>query len=191
MSWPHRILWFIIASTIGWTVRHGLSNFFENRPAPRFLEPSNTFINRPQNSGNTSFIATRILDGDTLSAVDSNGVSTRFRLAYIDAPELHQDYGEICKEGLSRLILNKQITVQTIGSDRYGRTIAVIFCDGIEINLWMVSLGYAWSYPQFTPQSRVGQYRREQDEAFHSHKGLWLDPCPEPPWEWRAKHARG
>jgi micrococcal nuclease len=45
-----------------------------------------------------------ISDGDTITVLESGNKQTRVRLAQIDAPESHQDFGQASKQALSGLV---------------------------------------------------------------------------------------
>ena len=70
-----------------------------------------------------------IIDGDTF---EYNG--ERFRIYGYDAPELDEPGGLKAKMLLNLILLNgKNITIKRIKKDKYGRTIAKVFVDGIDI----------------------------------------------------------
>lgn len=69
-------------------------------------------------------------------------------------------------------------------TDRYGRTVAdVMLLDGRSLNKEMVAHGYAWWYKQYSPKDvELAQLERQAKDA---GLGLWSQPDPIPPWEWR------
>ena len=93
----------------------------------------------------------RVIDGDTIVVGE-----TRVRLEGIDAPETAQTCqrkwfgtwpcGTAATEALSRLISMKTVTCDPRGLDKYGRTLAVCFVEGRDINAQMVRQGYAWAF---------------------------------------------
>ena len=53
----------------------------------------------------------------------------------IDCPEKGQAYGQKAKQAASALVSGKEVTLQTYGKDRYGRTLAdVLLPDGTNVN---------------------------------------------------------
>src|SRR5689334_7590705 len=84
-----------------------------------------------------------IHDGDTLTVV-SAGQQMKVRLADIDAPELKQAFGSRSRQSLAKLCFNKPVRLDAGGKDRYGRTIATIYCDGMNANAEQVRGGMAW-----------------------------------------------
>jgi endonuclease YncB( thermonuclease family) len=125
-----------------------------------------------------------IQDGDTLTVlVDRREL--KVRLANIDAPESRQPFGTRSKQSLSDLCFKKEARLQTNGQDRYGRTIATIYCAGVDANAVQVRQGMAWVFARYaSPNSPLYAL---QNEAKQSHRGLWSDTSPIPPWEWRRR----
>lgn len=63
-----------------------------------------------------------ILDGDTIEVLHNNHAE-RIRLNGIDCPEKGQAYGKRAKQAASELVFGKEVTLETHGLDKYGRTI--------------------------------------------------------------------
>ena len=61
-----------------------------------------------------------ILDGDTIEVLH-NYRPVRIRLSGIDCPEKGQAYGQRAKQTASALVFGKEVTLQTYGTDTYGR----------------------------------------------------------------------
>jgi len=82
----------------------------------------------------------------------------------------------------------KDVTVQTYGLDKYGRTIGDVYWpDGILLNKELVKAGLAWWYCKYSADQSLAQLEIEAREA---KRGLWQDPKPVPPWVFR-KRQRG
>jgi len=82
-----------------------------------------------------------ILDGDTIEVLH-NSRPERIRLNGIDCPEKGQAYGKKAKQAASALVFGKEVTLQTYGKDKYGRTIAdVLLLDGTNVNHELVKDG--------------------------------------------------
>ena len=64
-----------------------------------------------------------ILDGDTIEVLHNNRAE-RIRLSGIDCPEKGLAYGQKAKHAASALVFGKEVTLQTYGTDKYGRTLA-------------------------------------------------------------------
>lgn len=122
-----------------------------------------------------------ISDGDTLTVLTERQ-QVKVRLAEIDAPERGQPFGNRSKQSLSGLCFDKTAKLDDKGKDRYGRTLARVYCDGIDANAEQVRRGMAWVYDRYVTDR--GLYLI-QDEAKAAKRGLWADTEPMPPWEWR------
>lgn len=122
-----------------------------------------------------------IADGDTLTVLHDRQ-PVKIRLANIDAPEKKQPFGQRSKQSLSDLCWQKDATYQVEAKDRYGRTVAIVSCGGVEVNRAQVERGLAWVYPRYNRDPGLPAL---QEQAREGKRGLWADPSPIPPWEWR------
>ena len=135
----------------------------------------------------TAGTVTKVTDGDTLFVTGLQKV--KVRLAYIDAPEMKQTYGVEAKKYLANF-LNKKVEIETIGTDRYGRTIGVIYHNNKNINLSIVRKGYGWVYIRYLPKNIDLRKKYIAAESFARKKklGIWGEKEKIPPWEWRSKN---
>jgi endonuclease YncB( thermonuclease family) len=125
-----------------------------------------------------------ISDGDTITVLTAEKKQVKIRLHGIDAPETGQDFGSKAKQAASEMAFGKQVTVKPVDTDRYGRTVAeVVLPDGKSLNREMVEQGMAWYYRQYKPDDVI--LNRAEVCAKKSHLGLWSQPNPTPPWDWR------
>ena len=122
-----------------------------------------------------------ISDGDTLTVIDNNK-PLKIRLANIDAPEKKQAWGERSKQSLSELCFGKDAQYVTQTIDRYKRTVAVVTCDGVQVNRAQVERGLAWSYTRYSKDASLPAI---EAEARDNKIGLWADNEPVAPWEFR------
>ncbi|KRB73614.1 nuclease [Noviherbaspirillum sp. Root189] len=122
-----------------------------------------------------------IADGDTLTVLQDRK-PVKLRLANIDAPEKSQPFGQRSKESLSDLCWGKGATYETQDIDRYGRTVAVVTCGGVEVNRAQVERGMAWVYPRYNKDQSLPAL---QEKSRNAGVGLWRDSDPIPPWEYR------
>lgn len=127
-----------------------------------------------------------VADGDTLTLLDAANQQYKVRLAGIDAPEKVQPFGQVGKQRLSELCFNKQATVNVVNTDRYGRTVGDVTCDGVHANAEMVRGGNAWVYRHYDKGFEA--FYALEKAAKEARLGLWADNSPTPPWEWR--HSR-
>jgi endonuclease YncB( thermonuclease family) len=61
----------------------------------------------------------------------------------------------------------------------------VVLPDGRNLNRELVQAGLAWWYRKYAPDDR--ELEKLEAEARSAKRGLWQDPNPVPPWEFRKK----
>ena len=123
-----------------------------------------------------------VADGDTLTLLVDNHDQVKVRLAEIDAPEKAQPFGQRSKQSLSNLCFGRDATLETTDTDRYGRTVAKVYCGGVYANAEQVRSGMAWAYRKYLHDQSLLATESEAREAM---RGLWADSDPVPPWEFR------
>jgi endonuclease YncB( thermonuclease family) len=134
-----------------------------------------------------------IQDGDTLTVLDAARQQHRVRVAGIDAPEKKQAFGTAAKENLSRLAHGKRVDVRCNKRDRYGRDVCNVYADARDVGLEQVRSGHAWWFRDYAREQSAAdreRYAAAEEEARSARRGLWRDPAPTAPWDWR-RHRRG
>jgi micrococcal nuclease len=140
----------------------------------------------PPASAATTWLVVSVHDGDTLRAIDPQKIERKVRLVGIDAPEIGQAFGTKSRDGLTAMVKGKSVEVYADSEDRYGRTLARLVVEGQDVNRQMVLDGLAWHFTRYSDDQRLAAAEREARAA---RRGLWRDPAPVPPWEWRASEA--
>jgi micrococcal nuclease len=126
-----------------------------------------------------------VKDGDTVVLLTAAKEEITVRLSEIDAPERKQAFGTVSRTFLSDLIFGKEVKLEKLGTDRYGRTLGFIYLrNGTNVNLEMVKNGMAWQYERY---SKSAELKKAQASAKSMKVGLWRDPYPVAPWEFRRK----
>lgn len=126
-----------------------------------------------------------IADGDTITVLDSSKSQHKIRLWGIDCPESHQDFGTRAKQFTSDLVFGKAVQVIPDDTDRYGRSVGTVMVDGKSLNEELVKSGFAWVYGQYCKKSVCAQWKKDEETARKNKVGLWAQPNPIPPWEFR------
>ena len=121
-------------------------------------------------------------DGDTITGLDEDQKQFKIRLDAIDAPELGMAFGQASRKALSEKVLGKQVEVIVKTKDRYGRTVGHVLLDKRDMNLEMLEEGMAWHYAHYDHNKRLAE---AETEARGNRVGLWRDPNPVAPWDWR------
>lgn len=131
---------------------------------------------------NRSGRVVKIVDGDTYDIL-INGEQLRIRMDGIDAPERGQPYSKISKEYLGRLCDGETIRLEIKSKDRFGRTVAKSWVSGNrELGAEMIRAGMAWHFKKYSDDIRLGVL---EQQARREHVGLWSDPNPIAPWDYR------
>jgi endonuclease YncB( thermonuclease family) len=127
---------------------------------------------------------TRVIDGDTINLfLFSSGNIVSSRLNGIDCPEKGQPFYEEATKYTSDLCLYKQVSVIKYGKDKYDRLIVdIILPDGKNLNEEIVRAGFAWWYHLYSDSLLL---KKLENEARAARRGLWSQPNPVPPWEFR------
>jgi len=131
---------------------------------------------------------TRIIDGDTITVICIDEPFLRkIRLYCIDAPEKKQTpYNRLAYyEWIN--YFKKNIKVDILGIDIYGRFIAELYDlnDNSNINLKLISNGYAAVYDQYCPLIN-NKYYEQEIMAKDNKLGIWAESgLHQTPWIYR------
>jgi endonuclease YncB( thermonuclease family) len=134
-----------------------------------------------------------IIDGDTIKVLTAAKQQIRVRIAFIDAPEKGQAFGQRAKQAMSELVFGKDVELQVHSIDPYGRLVARVLVDGQDAGLELLKQGFCWVYEKYVVQARIdieASYRAAQAVAQSDKVGLWQDADPVPPWEWRERNVQ-
>ena len=127
-------------------------------------------------------------DGDTIKVLTAEKQLIRVRVAWIDAPESSQAFGQRAKQAMSELVFGKEVELRVHTTDRYGRLVCLVFVEGADVGLELIKQGLAWAYDHYLPEASPeiqAQYPAAENAARVSRLGLWMDSNPLPPWEYR------
>lgn len=127
-----------------------------------------------------------VIDGDTLEIHGQ-----RIRLAGVDAPESRQvcmlegkpwRCGTAAANALSEWIGTQTVHCEDKGRDRYRRVVARCVVNGIEVNAWLVTNGWALDMQKYSG----GKFKAIEEEA--RERGLGIhQSIYERPEDFRAR----
>ena len=94
-------------------------------------------------------------DGDTCTTLKGE----KIRLACIDTPELKGKKAnpipaKLARNFLNDLIAKKEVSIRRITKDRYGRTVAELFKDGVNIQELIVKEGFGEIHQKYAYQCK-------------------------------------
>lgn len=130
----------------------------------------------------------KVSDGDTISIqkVDNGkfvGEILKIRMYGMDAPEKSQDYGPESRQALEKLVAGKTLSIEIKNKDRYGRTVAIVYANGKNVNEEMVRTGNAWWYQEYAKKDT--QFEEYQKNAMQKKLGLFSRKGYIEPWVYR------
>ena len=127
-------------------------------------------------------------DGDTIRVL-LGGTQVKIRLYGIDTPERRQAFGNRAKQFTSGQVFGKTVKAVPMDADRCGRTVALVqsLDDTVTLNEALVKQGYAWVYGKYCKADFCPEWLDQERTAQASNRGLWTDPDPIPPWQYRKR----
>ena len=151
-----------------------------------------------------------VADGDTLH-IELDGEITVVRLQAVDCPELSQAYGPEAAAFTSGLVLNQPVAATLLptpepqetktgaypaqapqpgyAGEPGTRAAVVALADGKDVGQAVLAAGMAWLYERDPLPDRT--YRRAAALAIVEKTGLWTDPAPLAPWDYRRDAGEG
>lgn len=127
-----------------------------------------------------------VWDGDSVRVAD-DGQEQAVRLFGVDCPELDQPRGRDAANFARALIDGRRVAIARRGTS-WGRLVAQLRDDrGRDVAAALVAAGWAWHDDRYARLDT--DYGRElaarQAEARAAGLGLWADPAPIRPRDWR------
>lgn len=124
-------------------------------------------------------------DGDTITCTDATGQPQKIRLRGIDAPEYDQPHGRESRQALTLKLAGGSVRVDGAARDQHGRLLGTLWLGDRDLNRELVAEGHAWVFGGFAPDSDL---LAAEAGARKARRGLWADPQPVAPQQWRAVH---
>lgn len=106
----------------------------------------------------TSGFVVKVYDGDTITIIsklpyeESSLYKFSVRLNGIDCPEIkgetlqEKQCAQLARDELSKLILNKEIILKNLKTEKYGRILADVYLDDLHLNQYMLDKKLAVKY---------------------------------------------
>ena len=132
-----------------------------------------------------------ITAGDTITVLHSKTlIDVKIGLYGIDTPEEGQAFSKRARQFTSKLVYGKIVEVKVMATDRYGRTIAMIYADRTLLNEELIKAGLAWVSWKYCHHPICESWKNFQLGARFDKRGLWADPERMSPWEFRRKKRK-
>lgn len=136
-------------------------------------------------------LVVEVKDGDSLVVLHEDKTTEQIRLAFVDTPERGQPFWKVAKSALSGMVFGRRVMVVQLDKDRYGRTVAEVDVDGVNVGTELIRLGLAWVFTRYCEVPYCEELKALEAEARWQGRGLWVDREPIPPWEFRKKRIIG
>ena len=126
----------------------------------------------------------RVADGDTFTLLIDGNKQVRVRLYGIDCPERGQPYSRVATDHLKTLLAQGKVKVTEMDTDRYGRTVGMVYAGRVNVNESLLANGLAWHSTAF---DKNPAWAKLEATAREQHLGLWKQANPTAPWIWRKR----
>jgi len=145
-----------------------------------------------------------VVDGDTAIVLNAASERHSVRVSGIDAPEIAQAFGDESRQNLSRLVLNKPVSINYEKIDEFERIIGKIMvappdaCPDaseacpktLDVGLAQITVGLAWWYLYYAAEQSAEDRHSYESTVYDARVrrvGLWSHTDPVPPWRWRRR----
>lgn len=139
-------------------------------------------------------------DGDSYRVrFEGREVKQPIRIMGIDCPEVRsniitktQPYGRMVADSVRALIKTKTVTIDSVDTDLYGRVIAKVTLDSIDVAEYIVKKGWAYVSTHYTEGHKeyYDHLTRLQVEAENNRLGMWYYGDMVHPFIWRTIHRK-
>lgn len=129
-------------------------------------------------------ICIRVIDGDTIAVRTKDNKVQTIRLYGINCPEKGQFFGANAQKFAAELVLNKEVSVHPVDTDKYGRTVAHVFGNGISLQKQLLQNGMTQVSTKYCKAVVCKEFYALEQEARSEKTGLW-EYQSTAPWLWR------
>ncbi len=185
-----------IAGVLGLFIAGCLAGVYSARPTATHDSPATTAKAATPHAGASERVEVElkdVVDGDTISVV-LDGRVQKVRYLGIDTPESFASTSSgieyLGKEAAARngaLVKGRSITLEYDGSrvDRYGRVLAYVWADDVDVCKQLLAEGYAEVYRKAPNIRRYADYLEVEAAARKQCRGVWDAPAKS---AWEAAH---
>ncbi len=112
-----------------------------------------------------------IIDGDTFKTEHGETV----RLLGINAPEMGSQGGQIAKDFLTLLIMNRAVRLEKDATDKddYGRSLRYVYAGDLFVNAELVRMGFAETRFYAPDTAHKTELEELEKTAVRNRRGLW------------------
>ncbi len=126
-----------------------------------------------------------VIDGNTVVVI-SGSETYQVVLRDVDSPEPGQPFAEEARLHLEKNLLNKNISLELSGKDRWGNYVGVVYVNAsTDLRHELVRKGLAWATEKCTQPELI----QLQELAQQTKSGLWSEESPTPPWVFRRQQS--
>ena len=133
-------------------------------------------------------ICVGVSDGDSLHLELPVGERVRVRLYGIDAPEKDQECALAARKKLGKLIYDKEIRVEVLDVDKYGRYVGKVYAGARYVNRYMLKEGLAWHYKHYAADDEL--LAEAEARAKAAGRGIWSTESPCRPRIFRSEQRK-
>lgn len=133
-------------------------------------------------------ICVGVSDGDSLHLELPDGERVRVRLYGIDAPEKDQECALAARKKLGKLIYDKEIRVEVLDVDKYGRYVGKVYAGARYVNRFMLKEGLAWHYKHYAADDEL--LAEAEARAKAAGRGIWSTESPCRPRIFRSEQRK-
>lgn len=130
---------------------------------------------------------TGIVDGDTFTMKTADGTEYTVHVRCVDSPEPAQAFGPEAKQFAEKLLSGKTVGVEPADAESTPMPAIVTLPDGADVGEALLSAGMGW----YTDADGTdGFLCKAAAAALTGKKGLWANPAPLAPWDFRGDARR-
>ena len=133
-------------------------------------------------------ICVGVSDGDSLHLELPDGERVRVRLYGIDAPEKDQECALAARKKLGKLIYDKEIRVEVLDVDKYGRYVGKVYAGARYVNRYLLKEGLAWHYKHYAADDEL--LAEAEARAKAAGWGIWATESPWRPRIFRSEQRK-